>query len=76
MVTVAENLRLLRQNSVCVWIERPQDKLAVTDRPLSASGLEALYAARAPLYEVWSEKAFFNGDPRAVAKKIMEDLKL
>ncbi len=51
VVTVAENRRLLRRNSVCVWIKRAGDKLDVTDRPLSAAGLDALYEARAPLYE-------------------------
>ena len=50
------NLRLLRQNSAIVMLERELDGLSVEGRPISqAAGLEALAARRLPLYRAWAD---------------------
>ena len=73
-----ENLPLLRQNSVTVYLERPLSDLPVHGRPLSQKhGVEALYRERAPLYEAWSD--FTVKSARSVsetARKIAEVLHL
>ena len=53
-VTVPENRDILRQNSAVVFLERPLAELATQDRPLSRD-LEALYAARLPLYRAFAD---------------------
>ena len=55
-VTVPGNRDILRQNGVLVFLERPLAALATEDRPLSAD-LEALYAARLPLYRAFADAA-------------------
>ena len=48
-----ENVRLLRQNSVVLFLDRPLDALTVGGgRPLSSSvdALRTMYAERRPLY--------------------------
>lgn len=65
-VTRPENYPLLRQNGRLLWLRRPLEQLPVAGRPVSqATAPQALYAARAPLYESWSEGAV---DARAGAK--------
>ena len=51
-----ENRRIIRQNGIIVFLDRDIAELPVSGRPLSEQeGLEALAAARLPLYNQWSE---------------------
>ena len=77
VVTVADNYELLHQNGVIVWIERDTNKLARDGRPMSlSSDLNALYAARLPLYERFADiKADNNGDINDTVNAIMEMIK-
>ena len=51
-----ENLRLMRQNAVIVFIDRDINTLQTSGRPLSQrDGVEALAGARLPLYRQWSD---------------------
>lgn len=75
VVTNPENRLLLRQNCRIVQIERPLADLPVTGRPLSAgAGVEALYRARKPLYDQWSDETYKNDDPEALARRIAAKL--
>ena len=69
-----ENLPLLRQNSVTVYLKRALSDLPVHGRPLSQSqGVEALYRERAPLYEAWSDVTVDSGQSASeTAQKIKE----
>ena len=50
------NRKLLRQNSIVVFLERSPGSLPVDGRPLSRSqGVELLYNERLPLYMEWCE---------------------
>ena len=52
------NRYLIRQNSVCIYLERKLEKLATGGRPLSAGGpdrLKKLYDQRDPLYREVSD---------------------
>jgi shikimate dehydrogenase len=74
IVTVPENRDLIRQNSVCLLLERDQSKLDTADRPLSQMiGLEELGRLRGPLYKAWSERTYQNIDSLYTAIQIMED---
>ena len=56
IVTVPQTLTLIRQNSVCVFLNRDISKLTADGRPLSAKyGIEALYQARLPLYRAFCD---------------------
>lgn len=75
IVTVPENLPLLRQNSICVFLDCDKRRLDVSGRPLSqAMGVDALLKARLPLYQSWSDAVYFNADPAQTAQKIKEEL--
>jgi len=51
-----ENRRIIRQNGIIVFLDRDIAELPVSGRPLSEQeGLNALAAARLPLYNQWSE---------------------
>ena len=51
-----ENRRVIRQNGVIVFLDRDAAQLPTSGRPLSErEGVEALAAARLPLYTQWSE---------------------
>jgi len=51
-----ENRRLLRQNSVLVFLDRATESLPVEGRPLSVkNGAEALAGERLPLYNAWCD---------------------
>lgn len=51
VVTIPENMPLLRQNSTVFRIDRPLDQLATEGRPLSGEkGVKALFEARDALY--------------------------
>ncbi|HPJ03030.1 MAG TPA: shikimate kinase [Candidatus Limiplasma sp.] len=78
IVTVPENLPLIRQNSVCVFLHRDLQKLTDEGRPLSKQyGVETLYKQRLPLYREFAE---FEIDSNAsigdVAQAIKEALQL
>lgn len=52
IVTRPENLGLLRQNSMVIFLRRPLKELSTEGRPLSQRGnVEELYRVRLPLYE-------------------------
>ncbi len=74
IVTRPENLPLLRQNSRILWIQRDLARLSQADRPVTRGrGIEALWRERQPLYQAWSERAYDNHSPRAVARAIQEE---
>jgi len=55
VVTRQENLDLLRQNSLVVYMKRELSELVTDGRPLSRGvGIQALAEQRLPLYETWS----------------------
>ena len=55
-VTRAENLPVLRQNAVVVWIQRDISSLPSDGRPLSQAGpLEQMYQIRKPLYKSFAD---------------------
>jgi len=57
-VTRPENLDLLRQNSLIVYMKRELSDLITDGRPLSQGvGIQALAEKRLPLYEAWSDYA-------------------
>ena len=56
VVTRPENLDLLRQNSLIVYLKRELTDLITDGRPLSQNvGIQALADKRLPLYEAWSD---------------------
>jgi shikimate dehydrogenase len=56
VVTRPENLDLLRQNSLIVYLKRDLADLITDGRPLSQNvGIQALAEKRLPLYEAWSD---------------------
>ena len=56
IVTIPENLDLLRQNSFIVYLKRDLNELNIIGRPLSDSiGIKTLAKQRLPLYEAWSD---------------------
>ena len=60
-VTRSENYPSLHQNGQIVWLTRPLDLLPTNGRPVSqANSLESLLAARAPLYERFSDAVISN----------------
>lgn len=55
-VTRSENLPILRQNAVIVWVKRDISSLPSDGRPLSQAGsLEQMYQIRKPLYKCFSD---------------------
>ena len=72
-VTREENYPLLRQNGTIVWLRRPLDRLPKDGRPISqSSDLTALYEARKPLYERFSDVSVDNsGTPEETAAAIL-----
>ena len=56
VVTREENRHIIRQNGIVVYRERDISLLPVKGRPVSQrEGIEALAAARLPLYRSWSD---------------------
>ncbi len=58
VVTQPNNLRLLRQNSLLIWLDRPLARLQIgKGRPLSPNtqANARLYQQRAPLYQAWAD---------------------
>ena len=76
VVTREENRRLIRQNGLCVFLDR-RGELPTAGRPLSLRcGVEQLRAQRLPLYRAWADLTLSASSPEEAAKKIMEALKL
>lgn len=73
-VTREENYPALHQNSVIVCLSRPLELLPTSGRPISqANSLDALYAARAPLYARFADLTISNTtSPSACAAAILE----
>jgi len=74
VVTRPENLDLLRQNSLIVYLKRELTDLITEGRPLSQNiGIQALAEKRLPLYEAWSDFAVqVEAKPEQTAAKIEE----
>ena len=74
VVTRMENYDLLRQNSVIVYLQRDFTRLATDGRPLSTGkgGVQALAAARLPLYEAWCD---YMVQAEAEAERTAEKIK-
>ena len=70
------NRRLLRQNSITVFIDRKLSELPSDGRPLSLSqGVDKLYAERLPLYLQWSDyKISSGGGVEQTARAVLETI--
>ncbi len=73
-----ENLRLIRQNSTCVFLDRELSELPADGRPLSIqNGILAPAEKRLPLYNEWCDvKLAVRGGVEETANSIMEALGL
>ena len=74
VVTRPENLDLLRQNSLIVYLKRELSELITDGRPLSQGmGVEALAKQRLALYEMWSDRVIrVETNPERSVARIME----
>ena len=77
VVTQPQNLPLLRQNSVVVFLRRDLRELPVDNRPLSQqTGIAALAQVRMPLYTSWADFSVSCVGPEKTAEEIKKELKL
>jgi len=68
-----ENLKVIRQNGIIVFLDRDTAQLPLSGRPLSESeGIAKLASARMPLYEQWSEYTVAVSDIDRTAAKIID----
>jgi shikimate dehydrogenase len=76
VVTRSENLDLLRQNSLIVYMKRDLTELVTDGRPLSRGvGIQALAEKRLPLYETWSDCAVqVEAKPEQTAARIQDEI--
>ncbi|MDR0464710.1 MAG: 3-phosphoshikimate 1-carboxyvinyltransferase [Treponema sp.] len=76
VVTRGENLDLLRQNCLIIYLKRELTELVTNDRPLSRSvGIEKLAKQRLPLYEAWSDYVIqAEENPMQTALQILKNL--
>jgi len=76
VVTRPENLDLLRQNCLIVYMKRDLKELITDGRPLSQGvGIQALAEKRLPLYEAWSDCAVqVEAKPEQTAARIEEGI--
>jgi shikimate dehydrogenase len=75
-VTREENYRHLHQNGTIIFTERDTSELAREGRPLSQGDLNAMHEKRLPLYRRFADATVrVDGNPQAVAEKIMESVK-
>jgi shikimate dehydrogenase len=74
VVTRQENLDLLRQNSIIVYLERELSELITDGRPLSKGmGIHVLAEQRLPLYEMWNDCVIqVEARPELTAARIQE----
>jgi len=74
VVTQQENLDLLQQNSIIVYLKRKLNELVTDGRPLSRGiGIQTLAEQRLPLYETWSDCAVqVEAKPELTAVRIQE----
>jgi len=77
VVTRPENLDLLRQNSLIVYLDRELSELSIGGRPLSEKmGVNALAQQRRHLYESWCDCTIsVDADAKQIAERILENLK-
>lgn len=75
-VTRRENYAPLHQNGRIFWLQRDLEKLPTDGRPISQSTTaQALYQARKPLYEAFSDTVVDNNAGRGdAAARILEEL--
>ncbi len=76
IVTRPENLRIMKQNGIIVFLERDIEQLATKDRPLSAGGVDKLWAEREPLYRTFADATFKVRGIKPTVHSIKEGLKL
>ncbi len=77
VVTIPENINLIRQNSICVFLDCDIKRLNIEGRPLSKTiGLEALYEQRLPLYRAWADLTVTADNLKDTAREIKETLKI
>jgi len=76
VVTRPENLDLLRQNSMIIYLRRDLSALVTNGRPLSQNvGVHSLAEERLPLYEAWSDCVVqAEAAPKLTAARIVEAL--
>ncbi len=65
----SENEYSIAQNAFVVWLQRPLNCLALSDRPLSADNLDFLAKTRYPLYEKTADCVVKNDRSVALAVK-------
>ena len=58
IVTRPENLRLMKQNGIVVFLEQKLDRLSTKGRPLSADGVDKLWAEREPMYRSFADATY------------------
>lgn len=58
IVTRPDNLRLMKQNGIIIFLEASLENLATNDRPLSAGGVDKLWAEREPMYRRFADATF------------------
>ena len=76
-VTIEENYRYIRQNSVVISLERDISKLEIKNRPLSKDidTLKKLYEIRLPMYNHFKDyKVDNSGSVEDTVKQILEIL--
>jgi shikimate dehydrogenase len=68
-----ENRNIIRQNGITIFLDREISLLPLSGRPLSESeGVNALAAARLPLYKQWSDHNVFVNGVEETAAEIIE----
>lgn len=73
VVTRAENLEPMHQNSVVIFLRRNLDLLPREGRPVSQrDGLETLYRQRLPLYQQAADLDVYNRTVEKAASEIIE----
>ena len=77
IVTRAENLYPLKQNSFVVWLKRDISRLPLEGRPISQqNNLSGLYTKRAPLYEKFADITVeVSENPEETVNVIIEKLR-
>ena len=77
VVTIPENRHLIKQNSTCIFLDCPKEKLATDGRPLTAArGIDRLLADRLPLYRSWCDLTVKADDLIECADAIIQKLGL